>query len=153
MRPESDFDRGQSDWKKYVLLPRLGMLLSSILLSFFVLSTVLSIVLSTVSLLALGTIVSGFAQPAFGQPLLVSPQISAYPTVELSLDLTIVSIDAEISQATQTTQVSIRSVGSLLEEIDFQLPVTEFSAIEQSIARELNLSPTLIHPLMRYRID
>ncbi|WP_143467584.1 hypothetical protein [Leptolyngbya ohadii] len=105
--------------------------------------------------LILGITAIGYVPPVFGQannepaPFQTQP----YPTVKLAVDLTIVSIDAEINRASQTTQVSIRSVGSLLEEIDFELPVTEYSDIERAIAQELNLTPTLIHPLMRYRID
>jgi hypothetical protein len=94
-----------------------------------------------------------FVLPVFSQPAIVLTPATAYPTVELSLNLTVVSIDAEIAQAAQTTEVSIRTIGSLLEEIDFQLPVTKFAAIEQAIAQELNLAPATIHQLIRYRLN
>lgn len=73
--------------------------------------------------------------------------------IQLDLTLTIVSIDAEISQSAQTTQVSIRSIGSSLEELEFQFPVIEFAAIEQAIAQELDLPTTTIHQLIRYRLN
>lgn len=73
--------------------------------------------------------------------------------VNLDLSLTIVSIDAEINRKTQITEVSIRTVGSPLEEMEFKFPVAEFEAIEQAIAQELNLPRDDIHKLIRYRVD
>lgn len=98
-------------------------------------------------------IITLFGQPVLSQSATVLTPATDYPTVELSLNLTVVAIDAEITQATQTTEVSIRTIGSLLEEIDFQLPVTEFVAIEQAIAQELNLDAARIHQLIRYRLS
>jgi hypothetical protein len=73
--------------------------------------------------------------------------------VNLSLSLTIVSIDAEIDRSAKLTELSIRAIGSPLEEMEFKFPVTEFAAIEQAIAQELDLSVTDIHSLIRYRIN
>ncbi|MEQ8754453.1 MAG: hypothetical protein RID09_13185 [Coleofasciculus sp. G1-WW12-02] len=73
--------------------------------------------------------------------------------VQLSFNLTIVSIDAEINRQTQLTEVSIRTVGSSLEEMEFKFPVTEFVAVERAIAQELGLLPNDITKLIRYRID
>ncbi|MBD2463650.1 hypothetical protein H6G89_21860 [Oscillatoria sp. FACHB-1407] len=73
--------------------------------------------------------------------------------VNLSLSLTIVSIDAEINRSTQVSEVSIRAIGSPLEEMEFKFPVIEFDAIEQAIAQELSLAVTDIHNLIRYRIN
>lgn len=73
--------------------------------------------------------------------------------VQLSFNLTIVSIDAEINRHTQLTEVSIRTVGSPLEEMEFKFPVTEFVAVEKAIAQELGLPPSDITKLIRYRID
>lgn len=73
--------------------------------------------------------------------------------IQLDLTLTIVSIDAEIFQSAQTTQVSIRSIGPSLEELEFRFPVIEFAAIEQAIAQELNLPTATIHQLIRYRLN
>lgn len=72
--------------------------------------------------------------------------------VQLSFNLTIVSIDAEINRQTQLTEVSIRTVGSSLEEMEFKFPVTEFVAVERAIAQELGLLPNDITKLIRYRI-
>lgn len=95
-------------------------------------------------------------RPALGQtaPEQITPvQPASQAQIRLSLGLTLVAIDAEIAPAAQTTQVSIRAIGSLLEEMDFQFPVIEFAAIEQAIAQELGLSTATIHRLIRYRIN
>lgn len=73
--------------------------------------------------------------------------------VNLSLSLTIVSIDAEINRSTQVTEVSIRTIGSPLEEMEFKFPITEFAELERAIAQELRLSVRDIHQLIRYRIN
>jgi hypothetical protein len=64
-----------------------------------------------------------------------------------------VSIDAEIDRSTQVSEVSIRAVGSPLEEMEFKFPVTDFAGLEQAIAQELGLPVTDIHTLIRYRIN
>jgi hypothetical protein len=64
-----------------------------------------------------------------------------------------VSIDAEINRQTQLTEVSLRTVGSPLEEMEFKFPVTDFVKVERAIAQELGLSQNDIHKLIRYRID
>jgi hypothetical protein len=80
-------------------------------------------------------------------------QAAGQHQVNLSLSLTIVSIDAEIDRSTQVSEVSIRAVGSPLEEMEFKFPVTEFADVEQAIAQELGLPVTDIHNLIRYRIN
>lgn len=80
-------------------------------------------------------------------------QAAGQHQVNLSLSLTIVSIDAEIDRSTQISEVSIRAIGSPLEEMEFKFPVTEFAAVEQAIAQELGLSVSDIHQLIRYRIN
>lgn len=80
-------------------------------------------------------------------------QTAGQHQVELSLRLTIVSIDAEIDRSTQVSEVSIRVIGSSLEEMEFKFPVTEFAAVEQAIAQELGLPVSDIHNLIRYRIN
>ena len=80
-------------------------------------------------------------------------QAAGQHQVELSLSLTIVSIDAEIDRSAEISEVSIRAIGSPLEEMEFKFPVTEFAAVEQAIAQELGLSAIEIHNLIRYRIN
>lgn len=73
--------------------------------------------------------------------------------VQLALSLTIVSIDAEINRQTNITEVSIRAIGSPLEEMEFKFPVTEYDEIEAAISQELHLSSEAIRQFIRYRID
>lgn len=94
-------------------------------------------------------------QQVLGQTHATTTQLQAagQHQVQLSLSLTIVSIDAEIDRSIQVSEVSIRTIGSPLEEMEFKFPITEFAAIEQAIAQELHLSVADIHNLIRYRID
>jgi hypothetical protein len=80
-------------------------------------------------------------------------QAAGQHQVNLSFSLTIASIDAEINRSTQLTEVSVRTIGSPLEEMEFKFPVTDFAEVEMAIAQELNLSPTVVRQLIRYRID
>lgn len=73
--------------------------------------------------------------------------------VQLSLRLTIVSIDAIVDRSTQVSEVSIRTMGSPLEEMEFKFPVIEFAAVENAIAREIGLPAADIHDLIRYRVS
>jgi hypothetical protein len=114
--------------------------------------TVITVLLLTVVVLW-GAVALWFISTVFSQSSAVPPPNLPYPTVQLSLDLTVVAIDAEIAQADRQTQVSVRTIGSPLEEIEFQLSVTEFDAIERAIAKELNLAPSVIHSLIRYRLN
>lgn len=73
--------------------------------------------------------------------------------VNLSLKLTVLSIDAEIDRRRSITEVNIRTIGSALEEMEFKFPTTDFVGIEKAIAQELGLSTDDIHKLIRFRID
>lgn len=73
--------------------------------------------------------------------------------VNLTLTLTILSIDAIISRREGSTEVTIRTTGSALEELEFEYPLTEYTEIEQAIAEELGLSPDTVRALIRYRLD
>lgn len=119
----------RSGWKKSALLPLIGLLFW----------------------LATGWI----NQQVFGQSRITTTQLqtAGQHQVKLSVSLTIVSIDAEIDPSAQISEVSIRAIGSPLEEMEFKFPVTEFAAVEQAIAQELGLSVTDIHNLIRYRIN
>lgn len=119
----------RSGWKKRALLPLIGLLFW----------------------LATGWI----NQQVFGQSRITTTQLqtAGQHQVKLSVSLTIVSIDAEIDPSAQISEVSIRAIGSPLEEMEFKFPVTEFAAVEQAIAQELGLSVTDIHNLIRYRIN
>lgn len=73
--------------------------------------------------------------------------------VELSLQLTVLSIDAAIDRTHNIAEVNVRTMGSALEEMEFKFPTTEFAGVEKAIAQELGLSPNDIRKLIRYRLD
>lgn len=77
----------------------------------------------------------------------------AQEQVTLSLSLTVASIDAEINRSLGSTEVTIQTTGSTLQELEFEYPFVEFAEVEGAIASELNLSPDLIRSIIRYRID
>jgi hypothetical protein len=94
-------------------------------------------------------------QQVFSQTYLPDTELSVdtYQQVTLSLTFTIGSIDAEIDLDVQTTEVSIQTSGGTLQELEFELPFTEYEDIEAAIASELGLSPAIIRNVIRYRID
>ncbi|MFB2976876.1 hypothetical protein [Microseira sp. BLCC-F43] len=73
--------------------------------------------------------------------------------VQLSLKLTVLSIDAAIDRTDNISEVNVRTMGSALEEMEFKFPTTEFTGVEKAIAQELGLSPNDIRKLIRYRLD
>lgn len=96
-----------------------------------------------------------FNQRVLSQPPTAVTAIEA-PTPEqitLSLTLTVLSIDAEIDQRSRSTEVTVRTAGSALEEMEFKFPVTDFEDVEAAIAQELGLTREVTRSLIRYRID
>lgn len=77
----------------------------------------------------------------------------AQPQISLALSLSVTSIDAEIDHGEGTTEVIVQTVGSALQELEFEYPLVEYAEIEGAIAHELNLSPEVIRTMIRYRID
>ena len=75
------------------------------------------------------------------------------PQIELSLSVTVASIDAEIDYETESTEVDVQIIGGSLKELDFEYPLVEYAAIEEAIVEELGLSPEFVRSIIRYRID
>ncbi|MFQ3616771.1 MAG: hypothetical protein SNJ57_11560 [Cyanobacteriota bacterium] len=73
--------------------------------------------------------------------------------VELTLRLTVVSIDVEIDQSEGTSEVDVQVRGSTLQSLEFEYPLTDYATVERAIAQELNLPPDQVRQLMRYRIE
>lgn len=90
-----------------------------------------------------------------GQTYEPAPQLTAQPEqpIMLSLSLTVASIDAEIDPDLGTTEVTIQTTGSVLQEMEFEYPLVDYDEIEGAIAQELNLSPEVIRRMIRYRIN
>lgn len=72
---------------------------------------------------------------------------------EVTLEFTVLAIDAEIDRRNKNTEVTVKTAGSSLKELEFQYPVIEFVDIEKAIAQQLNLPLNKIRKLIRYRID
>jgi hypothetical protein len=73
--------------------------------------------------------------------------------VELTLRLTVVSIDVKIDQSEGTSEVAVQVRGSTLQALEFEYPLTDYATVEQAIAQELSLPPEQVRQLMRYRIE
>ncbi len=72
---------------------------------------------------------------------------------EVTLEFTVLAIDAEIDRRNKSTEVTIKTAGSSLQELEFIYPVIQFVEIEKAIAQELNLPLDKIRKLIRYRLD
>lgn len=92
--------------------------------------------------------VLGQAYQLPNQIILPNPQ-----QVELTLRLTVVSIDVEIDRSEGTSEVAVQVRGSTLQALEFEYPLTDYVTVEQAIAQELNLPPKQVRQLMRYRIE
>jgi hypothetical protein len=79
--------------------------------------------------------------------------IKAQQQVEVSFTLTVLSIDAEIDRRAGDTEVTVRTAGSSLRELEFEYPLVEYEEIIQATAEELGLTSDAIRPLIRYRLD
>ncbi|MFB2881813.1 hypothetical protein [Floridanema aerugineum] len=72
---------------------------------------------------------------------------------EVTLEFTVLAIDAEIDRRNKNTEVTVKTAGSSLKELEFEYPVIEFVEVEKAIAKELNLPLDKIRKLIRYRLD
>ena len=75
------------------------------------------------------------------------------PQISLELSLSVASIDAEIDHDEGSTEVTVQTIGSALQELEFEYPFVEYAEIEEAIAHELNLPPEAIRTMIRYHID
>lgn len=73
--------------------------------------------------------------------------------VTVSFDVTVLALDAEIDRQSQVTEISVRTSGSSLQEMEFEYPLVEYADIEQALADDLGLQPAAVRALIRYRID
>ncbi|MBE9227939.1 hypothetical protein IQ264_21180 [Phormidium sp. LEGE 05292] len=72
---------------------------------------------------------------------------------KVTLAFTVLAIDAEIDRRNKNTEVTVKTAGSSLIELEFEYPVIEFVEVEKAIAQELNLPLDKIRKLIRYRLD
>lgn len=86
------------------------------------------------------------------RPYSTATQLQADTQLEVHLSVTVVVIKAEIDKARGLTTVEVKTTDSVLKELDFQFPVTEFKKVESAIAAELGLSVENVRRLVRYQV-
>lgn len=80
-------------------------------------------------------------------------QSGEQPEIQLSLNVTVVAIEAAIDRREVVTEVTVTTGNSILRELELDFPVTEFDQIEDALMQELGLSREVIKRLTRYRLD
>ncbi|MGV0101612.1 hypothetical protein NSTCB13_00049 [Nostoc sp. DSM 114160] len=73
--------------------------------------------------------------------------------IQFSVSLAVMSIEAVIQRKEKLTEVKVYTADSLLKEMEFEFPVTEFAQVDAAIAQALGLPITAIKQLIRYRIE
>ncbi|MDZ8032824.1 MAG: hypothetical protein V7K53_29490 [Nostoc sp.] len=73
--------------------------------------------------------------------------------IQFSVSLAVMSIEAVIQRKQKLTEVKVYTADSLLKEMEFEFPVTEFAQVDAAIAQALGLPITAIKQLIRYRIE
>ncbi|MEM1254595.1 MAG: hypothetical protein AAGI69_19345 [Cyanobacteria bacterium P01_H01_bin.21] len=91
----------------------------------------------------------------FGQsgPDVIQIDTTGTQTVSVAFSVRVLSIDAEIDHTLGVTEVSVRTSGSSLQEMEFEYPLTGYNEIELAIAQDLDISAETIRRLIRYRVD
>jgi hypothetical protein len=80
-------------------------------------------------------------------------QSNTHESLELYLQVKVISIEAEIHLRENFTEVQVNTADSSLTELRFEFPVIEVPSIEQAIIDKLGLSLEDVQKLVRYRID
>ncbi len=80
-------------------------------------------------------------------------QSNTHQSLELHLEVKVISIEAEIHQGENFTEVQVNTADSSLTELRFEFPVIEVNSVEQAIGEKLGLSQEDVIKLVRYRID
>ncbi|AFY81886.1 hypothetical protein [Oscillatoria acuminata] len=80
-------------------------------------------------------------------------QSNTHQSLELNLQVKVISIEAEIHLRENFTEVQVNTADSSLTELRFEFPVIEVTAVEQAIIEKLGLSREDVRKLVRYRID
>ena len=86
------------------------------------------------------------------RPYATVTQLEADTQLEVSLEVTIVVVKAEIDKELGFTTVQVKNTNPLLTSLEFQFPVTEFGQVESAISQELGLSIEEVRKLVRYRV-
>ncbi|OCQ98853.1 hypothetical protein BCD64_22650 [Nostoc sp. MBR 210] len=73
--------------------------------------------------------------------------------IHFSVSVAVMSIEALIQRQEKLTEVKVYTADSVLKQMEFEFPVTEFAQVDAAIAQVLGLPITAIKQLIRYRIE
>ncbi|BAZ53915.1 hypothetical protein NIES4103_65990 [Nostoc sp. NIES-4103] len=73
--------------------------------------------------------------------------------IQLSVSVAVMSIEAIIQRQGKLTEVKVYTADSVLKQMEFEFPVTEFAQADAAISQALGLPVTAIQQLIRYRIE
>lgn len=73
--------------------------------------------------------------------------------IQFSVSVAVMSIEALIQRQEKLTEVKVYTADSVLKQMEFEFPVTEFAQVDAAIAQALGLPITAIKQLIRYRIE
>jgi hypothetical protein len=73
--------------------------------------------------------------------------------IQFSVSLAVMSIEALIERRDKLTEVKVYTADSVLKQMEFEFPVTEFTQVDAAIAQALGLPVTAVKQLIRYRIE
>ncbi|MDZ7949713.1 MAG: hypothetical protein RMY16_03240 [Nostoc sp. DedQUE12b] len=73
--------------------------------------------------------------------------------IQFSVSLAVMSIEAVIHRKEKLTEIKVYTADSVLKQMEFEFPVTEFTQVDAAIAQTLKLPVTAIKQLIRYRLE
>ncbi|GAB1540333.1 hypothetical protein NUACC21_30020 [Scytonema sp. NUACC21] len=73
--------------------------------------------------------------------------------IQFSASVAVMSIEAVIQRKEKLTEVKVYTANSVLKQMEFEFPVTEFAEVDAASAQALGLPVTAIKQLIRYRIE
>lgn len=73
--------------------------------------------------------------------------------IDFSVSVAVMSIEAAIDRRDNITEVRVYTADSVLKEMEFEFPVTEFAQVDAAIAQALGLPLLAVKQLIRYRIN
>lgn len=70
---------------------------------------------------------------------------------QIQVAASVLAIEVEIRRAADFTKVRVKTTASPLKKLEFEFATTDIPELEAAVARELNLSPSIVSQLARYQ--
>ncbi|MEG4582634.1 hypothetical protein QUA71_23925 [Microcoleus sp. MON1_C5] len=86
------------------------------------------------------------------QPQITENKLQADTQLKATVSVNILLINAVINRKQGTTQVAVETAEPILKRLELELPMTDATQIEATIAKELQLSRQNVRQLVRYEI-